>query len=63
MSFSSFVLLSDVLIVKVIGVELGGVVVVIEEFVVPVDLIGKSAFLDEMGVTAPSLMSSTGVWQ
>jgi hypothetical protein len=57
------VLLADELVVQFVGGQLEGVVVVAEEFVVAVDLVGEAAFLSGGGGTAPSLMSSTGVWQ
>lgn len=60
---NTFVVLADILVVKVVGEELERVVVVTEQLVVSVYLIGKSAFLDKKSITAPSLMSSTGVWQ
>lgn len=63
MDLRSLVLLSDVLIVEIVGVELRGMIVVIEELVVSVNLVCESAFLDGGNGTAPSLMSSTGVWQ
>ena len=63
MNLSSFVLLAKFLIFEFVGEELGGVVVVADELVIPVDLVSESAFLDEGLCTAPSLMSSTGVWQ
>lgn len=56
-------MLAKFLIFEFVGEELGGVVVVADELVIPVDLVSESAFLDEGLCTAPSLMSSTGVWQ
>ena len=38
-------------------------VVVVEEFVVAVDLVSEAAFLSGVEGTGPSLMSSTGVLQ
>ena len=49
------------LIGEFVGVELDGMVVVTEEFVVAVDLVCEASFLGERRGTAPSLMSSTGV--
>jgi hypothetical protein len=36
---------------------------VTEELVVSIYLVSETAFLDKRQGTAPSLMSSTGVWQ
>jgi hypothetical protein len=62
-SLCAFILLSNLFVGQLVGIQLLGVVVVTEQFVVPIDLIGKSAFLNVLMVTGPSLMSSTGVWQ
>ena len=40
-----FILLSNLFVGQFVGVQLLGVVVVTEQLVVPVDLVGKSAFL------------------
>ena len=61
--FCGLILFADVFIGQFVSEELHGVVIVAEEFVVPIDLIGESAFLGVVKGTAPSLMSSTGVWQ
>lgn len=63
LGFEGFILFPDVLVVELVGEELHGVVVMTDQFVVTVDLVGESAFLDEERGTAPSLMSSTGVSQ
>jgi len=60
---SRLVLLADVFISHFVVVKLHGVVVVTQELVVSVNLVSESAFLGEGLSTAPSLMSSTGVWQ
>lgn len=57
------VLPADVSVVELVGEELGGVVVMGDELVVAVDLVGEPAFLRGGGGTAPSLISSTGVSQ
>lgn len=58
-----FVVLADLFVVDFVGEELCGVVVVVEQFVVAVDLVGEAPFLGGGCLTAPSLMSSTGVSQ
>lgn len=63
MNLSSLILLPDIFIVEIISVKLSRMIVVIHKLIVSVDLICESAFLDKRNSTAPSLMSSTGVWQ
>ena len=63
LSLEGFILPADVSVVELVGKELSGVVVMRDEFVVTVDLVGEPAFLNEVRNTAPSLMSSTGVSQ
>jgi hypothetical protein len=46
LSFKSLILLSDVFVVKFIRKELEWMIVVADQFVISVDLIGKSSFLD-----------------
>jgi|688.fasta_scaffold145889_1 hypothetical protein len=46
LSFKGLILLSDVFVVKFIRKELEWMIVVADQFVISVDLIGKSSFLD-----------------
>jgi hypothetical protein len=63
LGLEGLVLPADELVVEFVGEELDGVVVMRDEFVVAVDLVGEAAFLRGGRGTAPSLMSSTGVSQ
>jgi hypothetical protein len=63
LSLKGLVLPADVSVVELVGEELGGVVVMGDELVITVDLVGKPAFLNIGWSTAPSLISSTGVSQ
>ena len=55
------VLTTNVFVVQFVGEQLNGMIVMGNEFIVTVDLVCKSAFLTDKRLTAPSLMSSTGV--
>lgn len=57
------VLFFDEFVLEFVHEELHGVVVMTDEFVVSVDLVCHSPFLNIKWSTPPSLMSSTGVSQ
>ena len=61
--FGSLILFADVFVHEFVAEELHGVVVVVEEFVVSVDLVGEASFLGRGLGTAPSLIRVTGVSQ
>jgi hypothetical protein len=49
--------------VQFVGEELNGMVIMTQQLVVSIDLVGESALLSDLISTAPSLISSTGVSQ
>lgn len=63
MGFIGFILFADIFILEFISEKLNRVIIMTKQLIISVNLIGESALLNSCRITAPSLISSTGVSQ